>query len=491
VSLGDGWYSREGDSQFGYVRWATDEARLLVDRSAATGLSRDAVLVLDVEPNAYQSGSWVEIEVLDGGRLLARRRLRQRTRFGVPLADDVDRHEIALKVVDISEGGRKALPLFERRDGLRYRLRAAGVSIVPQLSTRLSEFDPGSWGRANESRGLSVDRIREGVEVTIQGPNSAYCVRQGPFQVKAAGRHYFVLEYSSLEGGLDFSVLDNSYDRWCPSETLEIQQDDRRTVVLSCELVSGQSISLYVSNHLAPGETASRFILRRLRSSAAPRELTPTPSLYALIHAARGRVHNMLRTWRTRVNRGLNHVITLTRRVRTRLGGTETESREVVDLRAQLAESAAFNELAGLGRFLKEHRPSHLHQNGCGDFQLMAREHWFTLRGYPEFTMFSMNIDGLFSSAAHSAGIQERMLDMPRCIYHLEHERGSGWTPEGEAALRSRIAESGVGWLENETVHIMSAYMEWLGRPMIFNDLTWGFGETVLAEATFMPAGID
>jgi hypothetical protein len=37
----------------------------------------------------------------------------------------------------------------------------------------------------------------------------------------------------------------------------------------------------------------------------------------------------------------------------------------------------------------------------------------------------------------------------------------------------------------------MSAYMEWLGRPMIFNDLTWGFGETVLAEATFMPAGID
>ena len=59
-----------------------------------------------------------------------------------------------------------------------------------------------------------------------------------------------------------------------------------------------------------------------------------------------------------------------------------------------------------------------------------------------EFETFSMNIDGLFSYVAHAAGIKEQILDLP--IYHLEHEVGSGWSPEGEALLRKRIAERGI-----------------------------------------------
>jgi hypothetical protein len=76
---------------------------------------------------------------------------------------------------------------------------------------------------------------------------------------------------------------------------------------------------------------------------------------------------------------------------------------------------------------------------------------------------------------------------MPLCIYHLEHEKGSGWTPEGEAQLRKRIDESGITWLDAGTVHIWTTYMQWLRRPMIFNGPDWGFGDTVLPEKTLQP----
>jgi hypothetical protein len=88
----------------------------------------------------------------------------------------------------------------------------------------------------------------------------------------------------------------------------------------------------------------------------------------------------------------------------------------------------------------------------------MARRHWFELHGYAQFTMYSMNIDGLMDDVAHHAGIREEVLSMPRCIYHLEHEQGSGWTPEGEGLLRKRLSESGADWLDAATVDLWSAY---------------------------------
>ena len=117
----------------------------------------------------------------------------------------------------------------------------------------------------------------------------------------------------------------------------------------------------------------------------------------------------------------------------------------------------------------------------------MAADHWFTLRGYPEFEMFSMGLDGLFESMAHAAGIKEEVFEMPMCIYHLEHEKGSGWTPEGEAALRKRISESGITWLDASTVHLWTAYMQWLRRPMIFNGSDWGLGDVPLPETKLGP----
>jgi hypothetical protein len=98
-----------------------------------------------------------------------------------------------------------------------------------------------------------------------------------------------------------------------------------------------------------------------------------------------------------------------------------------------------------------------------------------------------MSLDGLFEVLAQAAGIREQVFEMPLCIYHLEHEKGSGWTPEGEAQLRKRIAESGITWLDASTVHIWATYMQWLRRPMIFNGAGWGLGDVTLPETTLQP----
>src|SRR5581483_6535465 len=60
-----------------------------------------------------------------------------------------------------------------------------------------------------------------------------------------------------------------------------------------------------------------------------------------------------------------------------------------------------------------------LHTNASGDFQLAAREHWFNLRGYAEFDMYSMNIDSLFSFTAQYGGLIEEFLGDPMRIYHI------------------------------------------------------------------------
>ena len=148
----------------------------------------------------------------------------------------------------------------------------------------------------------------------------------------------------------------------------------------------------------------------------------------------------------------------------------------------QLRAIAPLRDLADFNVFLRERRPDNLHVNACGDFHLMAREHWDELRAYPEFETFSMNLDGLFSYLADAAGITQQVLDMP--IYHLEHEAGSGWSPEGGAELRRRISERGITWFDANTVYIWAAYMRWLRRPMIVNAPGWGFASDTLAERT-------
>jgi len=118
--------------------------------------------------------------------------------------------------------------------------------------------------------------------------------------------------------------------------------------------------------------------------------------------------------------------------------------------------------------------PDFLHTNGCGDFTLIARERWIDLRGYPEWDIFSMNIDSVFCFAAHYGGAREEVLADPMRIYHIEHGSGSGWTPEGQQRLWERLAAKRIPVLENEEVLQWAAQMRRLSSPIIFNRDDWG-----------------
>ena len=131
--------------------------------------------------------------------------------------------------------------------------------------------------------------------------------------------------------------------------------------------------------------------------------------------------------------------------------------------------------------------PDFLHTNGCGDFTLIAREHWFDLRGYPELDIFSMNIDSLFCFAAHYGGAHEEVLADPMRIYHIEHGSGSGWTPEGQQKLWERLAAKHIPVLENEDVLQWGTQMRRLNSPMIFNHEAWGLDDLSLDETVPEP----
>jgi hypothetical protein len=125
-----------------------------------------------------------------------------------------------------------------------------------------------------------------------------------------------------------------------------------------------------------------------------------------------------------------------------------------------------------------------LHTNASGDFQLTAREHWFNLRGYPEFDMYSMNIDSAFCFAAQYGGALEKFLADPMRIYHIEHGSGSGWTPDGQQTLYARLAAKGIPVLDNEEVLRWGAQMRRLNSPIIFNHEDWGLAAFTLKETS-------
>jgi hypothetical protein len=123
-----------------------------------------------------------------------------------------------------------------------------------------------------------------------------------------------------------------------------------------------------------------------------------------------------------------------------------------------------------------------LHTNACGDFTLMAREHWLALRGYPEFDAFSFNLDSVLCFAAHHGGAPEQMLQDPKRIYHIEHATGSGWTPEGHARLFERIHAKGIPCVDDREVFGWALQMRRLQAPMIFNGEDWGLASLDLQE---------
>jgi hypothetical protein len=473
IALGEGWHPREGDAEGGFFRWAGREVRFTIDRQPrdASGLALD----VDVETNPYQPESWVDLDIRDGERPLARKRVAGRSRLRFELDPD-SLHEIVMRTVD-SSGGREWLPLFQNREQLCYRVRDVRLRRIPS-----HVYDSALWHRARWSPTLLVRHGKAGVEIASDR-EYPYCARYGPFEAPADGVYEFVVEYVRGEGHLAFFARDEQRDSLLSLTVDEIDRDDSQLFSLALVLKGGVKFSLFLAND-RPDLGVCRCVIRTLSGSVPLASLRRTDLLarFASVGRAAGAATEALSTPVRWLKRMAASIVLLTGRG---LHQTIVEKSERVrNLEARVASLTPLADLAPLARLLKEHRPPNLHQNACGDFQLMAREHWSALRGYPEFEMFSMSIDGLMESLACAAGIREQILEAPLCIYHLEHQKGSGWTPEGEVLLKKRIAESGITWLDSHIVDIWTAYMLWLNRPIVFNGSGWGLGDVTLAETT-------
>jgi hypothetical protein len=126
-----------------------------------------------------------------------------------------------------------------------------------------------------------------------------------------------------------------------------------------------------------------------------------------------------------------------------------------------------------------------LHTNACGDFTLMARDDWFDLRGYPEWAMYSWNLDSVFLYQAHAHGLRFVELPPAMSIFHIEHDEGSGWTPEGREALFSRIDRSGTPYLSDRDLRKSARRIQRYGRagrPPLYNGDEWGMADEALPE---------
>jgi len=353
------------------------------------------------------------------------------------------------------------------------------------------------WSRGTPS--VRTRRITDGLMVRSDRRKWAYCLEYGPMRASAAGIHRFTLDYDLRSGAIAFGVLSGNRKRWLASAKQGGPASEGRTITATVYLRRGSVFWLVISNDHPAGGVASRFVVRRLTGAIEKRRWRPE-LMGALRRSGLAFRRSALKSWdratKPRPSRPRKRVLergvlrTLVDMLRSRLHRRPMhETPEYRQLNEQYGAAVArlerlspLAELDHLHTLLQERRPDQIHTNGCGDFQLMSRDHWLELRGYPELEVFSMNVDGLFGSIAHYAGIREVVLESPRHIYHLEHERGSGWTPEGEALLRRRIAERGVPWLNAKDVFVWSAYMHWLRRPMNFNGSDWGFGASNLTE---------
>jgi hypothetical protein len=117
-----------------------------------------------------------------------------------------------------------------------------------------------------------------------------------------------------------------------------------------------------------------------------------------------------------------------------------------------------------------------IHTNACGDFALLAREQWTRLHGYPEFEAYSFHIDSIFCYMAHYGGVLQQCLAPPCVAFHIEHARGSGFTPEGADKLFNRLDGAGVPRLHDDQLRALGNQMRQERTALIFNDETWGLG---------------
>lgn len=126
--------------------------------------------------------------------------------------------------------------------------------------------------------------------------------------------------------------------------------------------------------------------------------------------------------------------------------------------------------------------PEWIHLHSCSSFTMMAREHWFDLRGNPEMEICARFLDILLCYMAHYGGATEEMLPEPMRVYHQQPEIGAGYGPECLWGLLPRLRERGVPILELTDVLKWATEMRRRGEPKICNSQDWGLANEQLPE---------
>jgi len=468
IRLGDGWHMREGVRESPY-RWATRRAELVFEERPLADY-----LNIEVRPNPYDAVASADLRVVDerGASLSSSENVSGRHVIRVKLPAESRR----IWLEDVTpEGERDILALFEARGELRYQVdRIWWEHLDTDGQPKPPDYDyPLDGWQASSGTAARAALIASGLDVVTETRHPSYAIEYLRLRTPAQGVYYFSLIVTAA-AGLHFNAL--SGDRRQIGKVVEIRalKDGRQEHRIAVELPAGQWFTLAVSND-EPAVASKRFVVNAMRGSAPYEKLRASdapsskkPILKLATSAAYRITRRIFPKWRRMLGEKLN-----------------PEPRAIsAKLEATAAERDKLQPLTVLHEFLESNRAPSVHANACGDFQLMARDDWYELRGFPEFEIFSMNIDGLFQFTAVTAGIRELVFHDPLCAYHIEHDSGSGWTPEGEAALRKRVAERGIPWLDHRLVMVLGSYMKSLDSPMIFNGSNWGFGEVALTETT-------
>ena len=170
---------------------------------------------------------------------------------------------------------------------------------------------------------------------------------------------------------------------------------------------------------------------------------------------------------------------------------------------------------------LKSEKIPTLHTNGP-DLLLMAKEAWFSLRGFPEIDAFGLGFDSLPCYMAYLAGIQERILPESCCIYHIDHDslwrdtqpsllervlfycfadgiaiimasalRAAGRIIPWKLSRRTKIESLGFDHSTFDESRKIIIEMQTGKRCGVYNDSNWGLGNEDLEEYYIVKAGLD
>jgi hypothetical protein len=133
-------------------------------------------------------------------------------------------------------------------------------------------------------------------------------------------------------------------------------------------------------------------------------------------------------------------------------------------------------------RLIKSRNHPRLHMNACGDFTLMDAGSWLAVRGYWEWEGYSMHLDSHLLQAADLVGLREKVLPKPMRIYHIEHDIGSGYTPEGQKTLYERLNRAGIPILNIGLLLDRAVRARRERGTLIYNTESWGLANEVFPE---------